>query len=228
VDDEPMLRTIYERWLTMIGCGSVHTAADGRSALTVLESHPVDVLITDIRMPIMDGVTLVRHLARLPAPAPGIIVMSGFGDIDLREMYALGVEAFLTKPSLREALLEVMQNALAQRGNLWQTPMSVAPRQTMVIPNSTESRQDGEPMIQLGHGGFSTRYAEPLSLGKVSFQITERDRELTGQGYVRWNSRAEQSVGIEFTYLEESCRSWVVDTMALTSPRSFIPGYRRV
>ena len=224
VDDEPILRMIFERWITTVGCRRVYTAADGRSALSVLESTHIDLLVTDIRMPVMDGVALVRHLAELPSPVPSIIFVSGFGDIDTREMYALGVEAFLTKPSLRDDLLGAMENALAERADLWLTPMSVAPRQTMLIPFQQDRQSGGEDCILLGHGGFSTHYAEPLSLGKVSFEIAAQDRELTGQGYVRWNSRAEHNVGIEFAYLGESCRSWVLERMAATNPRCFIPG----
>ena len=224
VDDEPLLRMIFERWITTVGCGKVCTAPEGRSALALLESTHFDLLVTDIRMPGMDGITLVRKLADLPAPAPSIIFVSGFGDIDVREMYALGVEAFLTKPSLREDLLAAMENALAARADLWLTPMPVAPRQAMLVPFK---EGDGEDMIHLGLGGFSTSYEGPLSLGKVSFQVAGGDRELSGQGYVRWNSRAEQSVGIEFAYLDENCRAGVVERIALTSPRSFIPGLWR-
>lgn len=46
---------------------------------------------------------------------------------------------------------------------------------------------------------------------------------LSGQGYVRWYSRADRMAGIEFAYLEPSCRQWVCEEIAVTRPPSFIP-----
>ena len=98
VDDEPELREILARWLTLAGCGHVRTAAGGEAALEILREAPIDLLITDIRMPGMDGLTLVQRLFESGGVVPGIVFISGFGEIDERRMYGFGVEAFLTKP----------------------------------------------------------------------------------------------------------------------------------
>ena len=220
-DDEPVLCEIFAHWIKALGCVNVYTAADGEGALLVLQAHHVDLLVTDIRMPRMDGVTLVRRLGEMKRSMPSIIFVSGFGDIDLREMYALGVEAFLVKPSRREELLAVMENALAERSSLWLGQMDPPPRQSMVI----DCGNLGESGFHLGRGGFSASYSGRLSLGKVSFQCSfpSEQREITGEGYVRWSSKAEQRCGVEFSYLDPPSRAWVLDEIAANAPRGFIP-----
>ena len=220
---------IFERWITSVGCKAVYTAADGKSGLALLRAHPIDMLVSDIRMPIMDGVTLVRHLPEISRPIPAIIFVSGFGDIDLREMYDLGVEALLPKPSDRRELLLAIEKGLAERSFLWHEPMKIAPRQSLV-QSSDDAHAAGHPFITVGRGGFCAHTSELLSIGKVAFdccfddQFNDRECRLIGQGYVRWSSRADQSVGIEIVYLDPACHSCFVDEIARTNPRSFIPG----
>jgi CheY-like chemotaxis protein len=229
VDDEPALRDIFARWLKSVGCVDVRTAVDGVDALGVLDEHPVDLLITDVRMPRMDGVALVRRLGELSQTIPSIIFVSGFGDVDEREMYGLGVEAFLAKPLRLEELVAVIERALSEREALWQRPMEPPPRQTMEVavcgvvvgPGGGEE----ESVLRLGRGGFSVRYPAPLSLGKVAFSCScaEIGEAVTGQGFVRWRSRLDQRMGIEFTYLEEPSRSLVLTKLEEAHPRCFIP-----
>ena len=225
VDDEPDLLEIFKMWLERAGCSKVCTAKDGEGALTVLKDYPIDLLVTDVRMPLMDGITLVRCLAGLGKPIPSIVFVSGFGDIDQREMYALGVEAFLTKPLPPEQLIEVAERALAARSTLWLRPMSSAPRQSMHIWGDEISATTGQHSICLGRGGFSAHYSGPMALGKVAFSchFSSEKREMAGEGYVRWRSRSDDKVGIEFAFLDASCRSWLLEEIAATSPQSFIP-----
>src|ERR1700679_3890367 len=104
VDDEISLREMFAKWLRASGCADVRVAADGEEALAAIQLAPVDVLITDVPMPVMDGVTLVRRLVEMGERVACIIFVSAFSDIDPREMYDLGVEAFLAKPFRLEEL----------------------------------------------------------------------------------------------------------------------------
>jgi CheY-like chemotaxis protein len=227
VDDEPQLLEIFGFWLAAAGCRNVYTAADGKEALAVLKRASIDLLVTDARMPIMDGSALVRRLEEMGEPIPSVIFISGFGDIHQREMYDLGVEAFLAKPLLQEDLIAVLKRALAERPSLWLTPMDVAPRQSMLIQVDRTGETENPYSLRLGRGGFSTRYTGSAKLGEVAFQcrLPTEQREMAGQGYVRWLSRTDQTVGIEFAFLEETCRSWLLEEIATTNPRSFIPSF---
>jgi CheY-like chemotaxis protein len=228
VDDEPLLREIYSGWLTIFGCKNVYTAEDGESALVLLKAIDIDLLITDIRMPGMDGITLVRSLSGLHKPIPSILFVSGFGDIDVREMYDLGVEAFLTKPLPQDLLIKSVELALADRAGLWLEQMEKAPAQSLDIDLHKIHGQSGDNTFELGRGGFSVHQSEPLMRGKLAFRcsFSEEEQVLSGQGYVRWVSRSDDAAGIEFEYLDPRCRSWILAEIAATHPQSFIPGSR--
>jgi CheY-like chemotaxis protein len=245
VDDEPELREILARWLTVAGCGHVRTAAGGEAALAILKETHIDLLVTDVRMPGMDGLTLVRRVYEAGGAIPGIVFISGFGEIDEREMYGYGVEAFISKPLGRDKMIAIMQRALAERSTLWLYPMESAPRQTLRIENAVVDRTNpphagaalgregsgSHPSVRFGKGGFSMAYDQslasnaPVSLGKVAFRCSfpEGPHEILGEGYVRWRSRTEGKVGIEFTWLDPACRPWVIEQIEAAQPRSFIP-----
>jgi CheY-like chemotaxis protein len=223
VDDEPVLLEIFSVWLEAEGCTKISTAADGQEALATLKSEVFDLLVTDISMPRMDGIALVRSLRELDHPIPSIIFVSGFSLVDVRNMYDNGVEAFLEKPLRREDLIDAIRRSLADRVSLWQTAMEIEPKQSITI--HAQDMGEGMDSIYLGRGGFSAPYGGQLSLGKVSFECVfgSRQPSLTGQGYVRWRAPNEGTIGIEFAFLEEPGRTSVIEAIAATHPRSFIP-----
>lgn len=225
VDDEPILLSIFGAWLGGLGDGNLRTASNGEEALAAITAQPVDILITDVRMPVMDGISLVRRLAEGRLTIPTIIFVSGFGDVDHKEMYSLGVEAFLAKPVRREELIDVLEKALAEREILWSSPMPTVPRQSIQL----EIPGLGEDIFRLGRGGFCICQPKPLSLGKVSFRLsfTSYPREMTGEGYVRWYARIEKTAGIELAFLDADSRAWVSTAIQATKQISFIPGSLR-
>jgi CheY-like chemotaxis protein len=78
VDDDALLRRLMEQALTQAG-HPVATAANGREALTLVSmlGNQIGLVVTDIRMPEMDGLELAHHLARMEAPPP-ILFITGF------------------------------------------------------------------------------------------------------------------------------------------------------
>ncbi len=261
VDDEAVLRQIYAKWLRKVGYGEVWEAGDGEEALAIVAAHPIDVLITDVRMPVMDGVTLVRRLAALGRRISCIVFVSAFGDVDAREMYRLGVEAFLSKPFRLEELATALDAALADRETLWTSRLEIAPRQEAVFDVAWAQPPEANPAAELqddwmeersprpfrlGRGGFSADTEEPVRVGRVAFCcrfVADPDTglgagsgsgfgtgprdmpppELTGEGYVRWRSREDQRVGIEFAFLDSPGREWVAEHLHRARPKSFIP-----
>ena len=102
VDDDPGLRAVLARALADAGY-RVLTAADGEEALALAGTliGQLGLVITDIRMPVMDGLTLAGRLAHLPSPPP-VLFISGYAD---------GHEIpgpFLTKPFGPSVLLEAV------------------------------------------------------------------------------------------------------------------------
>ena len=78
VDDQPLITRVISGWLERHG-HTVTRCADGREALASLASSAFEVLITDIDMPIMDGLTLLSHVDILKKLA-GVIVVTGRTD----------------------------------------------------------------------------------------------------------------------------------------------------
>lgn len=113
VDDEPHLlsglrRTLWkqkEAW-------DMHWAPGGREAIACLASEPIDILVTDMRMPGTDGSALLAH-ARQFHPAVARIVLSGHADHDMIIESAGPTQQFLSKPCEPELLLQTLVSAVA-------------------------------------------------------------------------------------------------------------------
>ena len=105
VDDEPAVREILREILTSLGF-RVHVEADGRAALDLLRSTPQSfaALITDLHMPIMDGLALAREAKRLRADMPVILSSGRVDKSDAAAIEEIGFTALLDKPFTLEAL----------------------------------------------------------------------------------------------------------------------------
>jgi DNA-binding NtrC family response regulator len=116
VEDDEKIRQTYHTILTSHGC-QVLAAADGEQALALLAQarRPVDVVLTDLRMPRLDGLGLLRALKGRGHPAQ-VIMMSGFATIESAvEATKEGAYSYLVKPIQPPALLHLMDRALAER-----------------------------------------------------------------------------------------------------------------
>jgi len=113
LDDEPELRnTLRDR--LMIEGFDVQTAPDGRLGLKLYHESPVDLVITDVLMPEMDGLEVIRVLCGTPSP-PLIIAMSGGGSRDLDflvEATEFGATRTLSKPFGLDNLVELVNDLL--------------------------------------------------------------------------------------------------------------------
>jgi two-component system, cell cycle sensor histidine kinase and response regulator CckA len=114
VEDEAMVRAVAERALTRKGY-EVLTAGHGEEALEILERLPegVDLLISDVVMPTMDGPTLVQH-ARKTFPDLKIIFMSGYAEEQLRKSIDVPDVAFLAKPFSVQELSDKVRHEIAR------------------------------------------------------------------------------------------------------------------
>jgi two-component system cell cycle sensor histidine kinase/response regulator CckA len=123
VDDEHAMRALTRRMLESEGY-QVHEAADGMGALDALaEGWPVDVIVTDIRMPRMDGRELASRLVA-QSPSIPIVFMSGY-DVYLGPMDLPG--PVLAKPFRSEQLTALVRQLLAGQAPNVQPPAMPSP-----------------------------------------------------------------------------------------------------
>jgi len=114
VEDEPMVRSVAERALTRHGY-TVITADNGEDALEFLaKNEPVDLLISDVVMPGMDGPTMVRE-ARQSRPDLKILFMSGYAEEQLRKSIDIENVNFLAKPFSVVELAEAARRTMGAK-----------------------------------------------------------------------------------------------------------------
>jgi DNA-binding NtrC family response regulator len=114
-DDERNIQVTLSRALSMEGY-AVEVAGGGREALEKIAALPVDVVVMDVRMPDLDGLSVLEK-ARETRPELPVVVMSGHGSIEtVRSAFKLGAFDYLEKPiTEKEKLLVAVKNALALR-----------------------------------------------------------------------------------------------------------------
>jgi excisionase family DNA binding protein len=113
VDDESSIRDLLAKTLALAEY-EVDTAPDGRAALERLRLGRYDLLIADLKMPGMDGLTLIREAKRLSADLP-VIIITGFStESSAIEAVNLGVAGYLTKPFRVPQVLAAAARALGE------------------------------------------------------------------------------------------------------------------
>jgi DNA-binding NarL/FixJ family response regulator len=114
VDDEPAVLHACERALSRYGF-AVHTAPGAAEAFALLGARNFDLLLTDIKMPDIDGLELLRRARQLD-PQLVMVVLTGHGTLDLAiESIKQGVSGFVVKPFTLRELREAVADAMAKR-----------------------------------------------------------------------------------------------------------------
>jgi CheY-like chemotaxis protein len=85
-------------------------ATSGEQALSLVSAQSPDLIITDMRLPDMDGLTLLERLRQEPSQAVPVIMLSASAELDVAKMAeAAGAKAFVNKPVRLQSLLDVIQ-----------------------------------------------------------------------------------------------------------------------
>ena len=114
VDDEPNLRKILAAQLSRDGY-EVMTAEDGEQGLLMLRENHIDLVVTDLKMPKVDGMTLLRE-AMKESPDLPIVMITAHGTVDTAvEALKLGAFDYLTKPFDKDEVRQVVAKALKTR-----------------------------------------------------------------------------------------------------------------
>jgi two-component system chemotaxis response regulator CheY len=118
VDDSAMMRAVIKRALqqTDLDIGVVLEAAHGQEALDIMDREPVDAVLTDINMPVMNGIDLLRAIhARAPERLLRIVVSTDGSSLRREEAVNLGVSAYIEKPFQPEVVRGVFDEFLRTR-----------------------------------------------------------------------------------------------------------------
>jgi DNA-binding NtrC family response regulator len=100
VEDDPAARLALSRMLESVGY-QVATAPDGSTAITMLSETSFDVVVSDMRLPDIDGVEVLQVATSLPFP-PSVVLLTGYGTLDTAiAALRAGASDYLLKPCAR-------------------------------------------------------------------------------------------------------------------------------
>lgn len=168
VDDEPVVLGAVCKVLKNTDY-TVDTVERADEALEVFRSSPYDVVITDLMMPGIGGLELIRQLGALPSP-PQIIVITGYPTIQTAlKAKRFGAFEYVTKPFTRQELASVVVRALRRGSPQKDAPSGspVAPGSTYYIPEHSWARMEQGDTVYIGMArafASSIGHVEQLSL----------------------------------------------------------------
>ncbi|MES2441510.1 MAG: response regulator [Pseudomonadota bacterium] len=116
VEDDPMNRRVVKDMLRVVGA-TMEEAEDAETGLKMIEDGAYNIILMDLRMPGMDGLTAIRHLRATEGPKAGlpVIVVTADTAVDLREQcMRAGADDVILKPVAMGALLNAMGRMVAK------------------------------------------------------------------------------------------------------------------
>jgi two-component system chemotaxis response regulator CheY len=121
VDDSAAIRKILTRVLRQTGMAiqTIHEAGDGQEALALMAQHRIDLVLSDINMPKMDGLQLLASLKASPQwqCIPVVMITTEGGETKVAEAVRLGAAGYVRKPftadQIKEKLVGILESAVA-------------------------------------------------------------------------------------------------------------------
>jgi two-component system chemotaxis response regulator CheY len=121
-DDSALARMFIKRCLEIAGLSDAtfHEASDGKEALEKMKEVMADLLVTDLTMPNMNGIELLRHISASPrlSGTPVMVVTSAGNEEQRNELTELGASRILSKPISPPVIVEAINNILPCSTNM--------------------------------------------------------------------------------------------------------------
>jgi YesN/AraC family two-component response regulator len=156
VDDEEDIRLVLDISLSDLGY-AVYTAENGEEALQILSEINPPIVLTDIRMPVMDGIELLRRIKQVN-PETEVIMVTGHGDMDLA-IKSLKYEAtdFITKP-IKDEVLEIALKRAQERISMRRQLRDYTEHLEDLVREKSAKLVEAERLIAVGQAveGFSS------------------------------------------------------------------------
>ncbi len=148
VDDEPDIREVLDIYLTELGY-TVHTAENGEKALDVFHRTVPSIVLSDIKMPGMNGIELLRRIKQ-ESPETEVIMITGHGDMDLA-IDSLKLEAtdFITKP-VNDDILEIALQRAGERIEMRRRLRAYTENLEQMVEEKTHQLLESEKLAAVG------------------------------------------------------------------------------
>lgn len=236
-DDKELLKTVGEVF-QLFGF-SLETAEGGHEAWQKLQKDSFDLVISDIRMQEGDGIELLGKCKSANPLHPKFLIMSGFADSTVAELYDKGVDGFFSKPFDSNAVRIVIKESLQPLQVLWSSQQS-----SRIVRHYHKKWQSLNKAIQLNEIQFGRKgFFMPLKsdfpeVGQtISFEFdVEVDLPISmisGYGKVLWkreqpSADADAGIGVLIQYINEKSLQAFVDWLEEKNYTAVIPYGRKV
>lgn len=116
VDDSEVMRSVISRVVKLSGfdVGAVYEADNGENALKILDSNWVDIVLSDINMPVMDGVELLKRIKESDvfSDVPVVIISTEGRSNRIEDIMEIGASGYITKPFKPEDIRDILCESL--------------------------------------------------------------------------------------------------------------------
>ena len=184
VDDEEGIRKVLSIALSDMGY-EVHTAENGLEALRIFNDERPSIVMTDIKMPEMDGIELLRRLKKISADTE-VIMITGHGDMDLA-IKSVKYEAtdFVTKP-INDDILEIALNRAQERIAMRRKIIEYTQNLEQLVQDKSQKLVEAERMAAVGQTVAGLSHAIKNITGglKGGAFVLEKGIELDDQKYL--------------------------------------------
>ena len=113
VEDDEMLREMIVELFQMVDA-EVYQAPNGREAFKIINEFPIDVVVSDVRMPGGDGIELARNIHQMPGKKPVMFICSGYHDMTPEMLHQLNIAKVFAKPFDRKDLTATVIASLSK------------------------------------------------------------------------------------------------------------------
>ncbi|UCZ52884.1 response regulator [Bacillus shivajii] len=230
VDDDWMITDSLkhmEEWLDL-HIDVVGSAANGKEALFWLKKEKIDIILTDIRMPEMDGIALTKHIYDEQIKT-NVIIMSGFEEFTYaQEAMRYNARGYLLKPIDTTELLETVQKVKEEYLAPPQEPLSND------IDDIKQSQTQQERVITSTINYINSNYMEPLTLKQLAERVHLSDhylgqlfKSVTGESFLKYltNVRMKKAA----TLLENPVLKIyeISERVGYTDPKHFMKVFKK-
>lgn len=208
-EDEEDLREILRDELKKYGA-RILEAGNGNEALAILSSESVDLIISDIRMPELGGIDLLKAVKKENEALP-VMIMTAFSDHTVEEIFDCGADGIMTKPFRPKVVTASVEKhflSLEERLSLVQ---ELAPEKNLELQYESLEEAFQKKHLAFGKGGFcfctENSTLTTNSIMKLDISFKQERNKIEGIGICRWRKRTTTglvSYGIEFLNLSYS------------------------
>ncbi len=168
-DDHPLIRSGLEAVISAESdLQMVGEAANGEEAVELYRKHRPDVVLMDLRMPIMDGLTAIKAILGEFPDAKIIALTTYEGDEDIHRALAAGARGYLLKDMMRSELLNVIRTVRDGRRSI---PPAIAARLAEYVPRVELTPRESEVLALMGKGFSNPEIANLLGRTESTMKV---------------------------------------------------------